>query len=126
MKREIPLYTLEGVKDAKVTPYYFNTEDGLGLSMLRFQRGEPKESVMIIHGLTTSTDMFIMPEHYNLVSYLLDHGYVDVWCFDFRMSNRYSYNLFKHRYTHRRHRAVRLPAGHRRSCATRSATTRST
>ncbi len=99
MKREIPLYTLEGVKDAKVTPYYFNTEDGLGLSMLRFQRGESKESVMIIHGLTTSTDMFIMPEHYNLVSYLLDNGYGDVWCFDFRMSNRHSYNLFKHRYT---------------------------
>ncbi len=99
MTREIPLYTLEGVKDAKVTPYYFNTEDGLGLSMLRFQRGEAKESVMVIHGLTTSTDMFIMPEHYNLVSYLLDNGYGDVWCFDFRMSNRHSYNLFKHRYT---------------------------
>lgn len=99
MDREIPLYTLEGVKDAKITPYYFNTEDGLGLSMLRFQRGEAGESVMIIHGLTTSTDMFIMPEHYNLVSYLLDHGYGDVWCLDFRMSNRHSYNLFKHRYT---------------------------
>ncbi|HEX2052409.1 MAG TPA: alpha/beta fold hydrolase [Actinomycetota bacterium] len=99
MNREIPLYTLEGVKDAKITPYYFNTEDGLGLSMLRFQRGEASESVMIIHGLTTSTDMFIMPEHYNLVSYLLDHGYGDVWCLDFRMSNRHSYNLFKHRYT---------------------------
>ncbi len=99
MKREIPLYTLEGVSDARVTPYYFNTEDGLGLSMLRFQRGESSESVMIVHGLTTSTDMFIMPEHKNLVSYLLDHGYGDVWCLDFRMSNRHSYNLFKHRYT---------------------------
>jgi cholesterol oxidase len=42
--------------------------------------------------------MFIMPEHENLVSYLLDHGF-DVWCMDFRMSNRFSYNLFKHRYT---------------------------
>jgi cholesterol oxidase len=69
--------------------------------MLRFRRGagEAGEAVLIIHGLTTSTDMFIMPEHYNLVSYLLDNGYTDVWCLDFRMSNRHSYNLFKHRYT---------------------------
>jgi cholesterol oxidase len=37
--------------------------------------------------------MFIQPEHYNLVSYLLDHGFTDVWTLDFRMSNRYSYNL---------------------------------
>ncbi len=25
---------------------------------------------MVVHGLTTSTDMFIMPEHENLVSHL--------------------------------------------------------
>ncbi|MGH8900079.1 MAG: alpha/beta fold hydrolase [Egibacteraceae bacterium] len=98
MKREIPLYTLEGVKDAKISTHYFATEDKLGLSMLRFQREEAGEAILIIHGLTTSTDMFIMPEHYNLVSYLLDHGFTDVWCLDFRMSNRHSYNLFKTRY----------------------------
>jgi cholesterol oxidase len=102
VNREIALYTLEGVRDATVSTHYFSTEDKLGLSMLRFQRGEPGaagEAVLIIHGLTTSTDMFIMPEHYNLVSYLLDNGYGDVWCLDFRMSNRHPYNLFKHRYT---------------------------
>lgn len=98
MHREIPLYTLEGVKDARVTPYFFHTEDMLGLSLLRFSRGVAGEAVLIIHGLTTSTDMFIMPEHENLVTYLLDHGFSDVWCLDFRMSNRYSYNLFKTRY----------------------------
>jgi cholesterol oxidase len=43
--------------------------------------------------------MFIMPEHYNLVSYLLDNGFTDVWSLDFRMSNRHSYNLFRHRMT---------------------------
>lgn len=96
--REIPLYTLAGVPDARVTPYFFSTEDKIGLSMLRFQRGEAGESILIIHGLTTSTDMFIMPEHENLVTYLLDNGYNDVWCLDFRMSNRHSYNLFKTRY----------------------------
>jgi cholesterol oxidase len=97
--REIPLYTLDGVPDADVRTYYFPTEDGLGLSLMRFSRGtRATESVLVIHGLTTSTDMFIMPEHRNLVTYLLDNGYSDVWCIDFRMSNRYSYNLFKHRY----------------------------
>jgi len=102
MTREIPLYTLEGVIDCEVTTHYFSTDDGLGLSMLRFNRdpkNEAGDSVMIVHGLTTSTDMFIMPEHYNLVSYLLDNGYTDVWCLDMRMSNRHSYNLFPHRYS---------------------------
>jgi predicted alpha/beta hydrolase len=54
--------------------------------------------VLIIHGLTTSSDMFIMPEHCNLVQYLLDHGFTDVWTLDFRMSNRFQYNLHRHRY----------------------------
>ena len=36
---------------------------------------------------------------YNLVKYLHDHKFKDVWCLDFRMSNRYSYNLSPHRYT---------------------------
>src|SRR3984893_6715639 len=93
MKREIPLYTLKGVKDAEVTTHWFTTADGLGLSLLRFCRKPAKDVVVIIHGLTTSSDMFIQPEHYNLVSYLLDHGFTDVWTLDFRMSNRYSYNL---------------------------------
>ena len=99
MEREIPLYTLEGVKDAEVTTHYISTGDQLGISALRFQRGEATEAVLLVHGLTTSSDMFIMPEHYNLVSYLLDHGFGDVWCLDYRMSNRHPYNLFKHRYT---------------------------
>lgn len=99
VQREIPLYTLDGVTDAEVSTHYVYTEDKLGLSALRFQRGEAGEAVLIIHGLTSSTDIFIMPEHYNLVSYLLDHGYRDVWCLDSRMSNRHSYNLLKHRFT---------------------------
>lgn len=99
MEREIPLFTLEGVKDAAITPVHFTTEDKISLSMLRFKRGDAGEAILIIHGLTTSSDMFIQPEHYNLVSYLLDRGFSDVWCLDYRMSNRHSYNLFKHRYT---------------------------
>ncbi|HEV7669198.1 MAG TPA: alpha/beta fold hydrolase [Thermoanaerobaculia bacterium] len=98
MAREIPLFTLDGVKDADVTTHYITTEDMLGLSAFRFLRKECDDVVVIIHGLTTSTDMFIMPEHYNLVSYLLDHGLTDVWSFDFRMSFRHIYNLKRHRF----------------------------
>jgi cholesterol oxidase len=97
---EIPLYTLDGVPNADVSTHGFATGDGLGLSLLRFSRGtRATESVLVIHGLTTSSDMFIMPEHENLVTYLLDHGYRDVWTLDYRMSNRHPYNLLKHRYT---------------------------
>jgi lysosomal acid lipase/cholesteryl ester hydrolase len=97
--REIPLFTLEGVRDAEVSTHWFHTEDGLGLSLLRFQRGAAEDAVLITHGLTTSTDMFIMPEHDNLVTHLLDQGYGDVWCLDTRLSSRHPYNLFKHRWT---------------------------
>ncbi len=99
MEREIPLYTTEGVKNAEITTHSFSTEDKLGLSLQRFKRDDCEDIVVIIHGLTTSTDMYIMPEHYNLVSYLLDHDFSDVWCFDFRMSNRYSYNLIPGKYS---------------------------
>ncbi|MEX2283041.1 MAG: alpha/beta fold hydrolase [Gemmatimonadota bacterium] len=98
-EREIPLYTLEGVRDADVSVHPFSTEDKLGLGLHRFTRGESDDIVLIIHGLTTSMDMFIMPEHTNLVSYLLDNGFSDVWCLDFRMSNRFNYNLAPHRFT---------------------------
>jgi len=98
MEREIALYTLEGVKNADISTHYFTTEDKLGLSLLRFHRQDCDDVVLLIHGLTASSDMFIMPEHYNLVQYLLDNGFSDVWTLDFRMSNRYSYNLTRHRY----------------------------
>jgi lysosomal acid lipase/cholesteryl ester hydrolase len=99
MPFQIPLYTLEGVPNADVSTHYLATEDKLGLSMLRFKRAPTQDIVLIIHGLTTSSDMFIMPEHNNLVRYLLDHGYGDVWCLDYRMSNRHPYNLLAKHYS---------------------------
>ena len=98
MDREIPQFTLDGVHDAEVSTHYFNTADGLGLSLLRFNRDADGDAVLVIPGLTTSTDMFIMPEHDNLVSCLLDAGF-DVWCLDNRTSNRHSYNLAYNRFT---------------------------
>jgi cholesterol oxidase len=92
--RQIPLFTLRGVKNAEISTHYISTQDHLGLSMFRFTRIPCKDVVVLLHGLTTSSDMFIMPEHYNIVNYLLDHGYTDVWSFDWRGSMRYSYDLF--------------------------------
>ncbi|MGR8933057.1 MAG: alpha/beta fold hydrolase [Gammaproteobacteria bacterium] len=97
-EREIPLYTAEGVKDAEITTYAFSTSDRLGLSLQRFRRAPCRDVVVLIPGLTASSDMFIMPEHYNLVSYLLDHGFTDVWTMDGRISSRFAYNLHRHRY----------------------------
>jgi pimeloyl-ACP methyl ester carboxylesterase len=99
MEREIALYTLEGVEDAEITTHWFSTEDKLGLSMLRFLHEPSDDVVLVVHGLTTSSDMFVMPEHENLVSFLHRHGFGDVWTLDFRMSNRFSYNLTRHAYT---------------------------
>ncbi len=97
-EREIPLYTMEGISDAVITTHPFETGDKLGLSLLRYQRSESDDVVVILHGLTTSSDMFIMPEHYNLVQFLLNNKYEDVWTLDYRMSNRHSYNLQRNRY----------------------------
>lgn len=97
--RQIPLFTLDGVHDADISTHYITTGDLLGLSAFRFLRKECDDVVLLIHGLTTSTDMFVMPEHYNIVNYLLDHRYTDVWSLDFRMSNRHSYNMRRHTYT---------------------------
>ncbi|MDE0034798.1 MAG: alpha/beta fold hydrolase [Deltaproteobacteria bacterium] len=99
MQRDIALYTLAGVPNARITIHPLNTEDNLGLSLTRFWRADCDDIVVIIHGLTTSSDMFIMPEHKNLVVWLHERGFSDVFTFDFRMSNRYSYNLRPHRYT---------------------------
>ena len=97
-EREIPLFTTEGVSGAEISHHPFTTGDKIGLSMTRFQRAPSDDVVLLIHGLTTSTDMFIMPEHRNLVQYLLDNQFGDVWSLDFRMSNRFSYNLEKTRF----------------------------
>jgi lysosomal acid lipase/cholesteryl ester hydrolase len=95
----IPRFTLDGVTDADVSVHPFSTGDGLGLSMTRFRRYDSDDVVLVVHGLTASSDMFIMPEHENLVSFLLDNGFGEVWTLDNRMSNRFPYNRAKHRFT---------------------------
>ncbi len=97
-EREIPLYTTDGVPNAEITTHNYTTGDKLGQSLLRFRHADSDDVIVIIHGLTTSSDMFIMPEHRNLVRYLHDEGWGDVWTMDCRMSNRHSYNLHRNRY----------------------------
>jgi hypothetical protein len=55
--------------------------------------------VLLVHGLTSSSDIFIMPEHRNLATYLLDHGFGDVWTVNLRISNRFPYNMEPNRFT---------------------------
>jgi cholesterol oxidase len=99
MQRHVARFTLEGVKDAEVSTHPYTTEDALGLELRRFHRADCDDVVLLVHGLTSSSDMFIMPEHHNLVSFLLDAGFTDVWTSDFRMSNRFPYDTETHRYT---------------------------
>jgi cholesterol oxidase len=99
MTRDIALYTLDGVPNARITNHPVSTKDKLGLNLLRFWQADCDDVVVIMHGLTTSSDMFIMPEHKNLVVWLHEQGFGDVFTFDFRMSNRFNYNLRPHRYS---------------------------
>lgn len=99
MRSRIPRYTLEGVSGAEISVHPFVTEDGLGLQLTRFRTTESDDVVLLVHGLTQSSDMFIMPEHRNLVSFLHASGFGDVWTVDLRMSNRFPYNTETGRHT---------------------------
>ncbi|WP_239137754.1 alpha/beta hydrolase [Sphaerisporangium rufum] len=84
---------------AEVSVHPFSTGDELGLTLTRFRGGECDDVVLLVHGLTSSSDMFVMPEHRNLVTHLLENGFGDVWALDFRMSNRFPYNMETRRHT---------------------------
>jgi cholesterol oxidase len=98
-QRRYPKFTTEGVTGADISVHPFSTADGLGLQLTRFSRAAGDDVVLIVHGLTSSSDMFIMPEHRNLVQTLLDQGFGDVWTLDYRGSCRFPYNLARTRYT---------------------------
>lgn len=98
-KRQIPKFTNQGVRGARISVHPFSSTDGLGLQLTRFQRSECEDVVLVVHGLTSSSDMFIMPEHENFVQHLLDQGFGDVWTLDYRGSCRFAYNLQRSRYS---------------------------
>jgi cholesterol oxidase len=93
------LYSLEGVSDATIDTFYYTTKDQISLSMFRFQKANRRPdspAALLVHCHSLSTDQFIMPEHYNIVRYLHDHGYEDVWSVDLRNSNRHPYDVWAH------------------------------
>jgi pimeloyl-ACP methyl ester carboxylesterase len=99
MEHRIPRFALEGVTEAEISVHRFWTEDELGLTLTRFRRDECDDVVLLVHGLTSSSDIFVMPEIRNMASYLLDHGFGDVWALDFRMSGHFPYPVETRRHT---------------------------
>ena len=93
-----PMNTTQGVAMGEKTLHPIDTQDGLTISLQRFKTKETRNVVLLLHGLTTSTDMYIMPEQQNFVNYLHSNGFTDVWSLDWRGSGRFTYNLMPHRY----------------------------
>lgn len=81
-----------GVRDASVSEHALATSDGLTLRLTRFLRRPCGQAVILTHGLTSSRSMFTMAEHVNIVAYLLDEGFTDVWILDWRGSSDLPYN----------------------------------
>ena len=76
------------VEDAQLQNIPLTAADGMELGLTRVVRGdEPRPAVLLTHGLTASTDMFVLPETRNLVDVLLDAGF-EPWLFDWRGSCR--------------------------------------
>lgn len=78
----------------------FTTSDGTRLSLCRISPHDDSDRpvVLLLHGLTASADMFVLPEIRNLVEVLLDAGY-EPWLLDWRGSCRLPYNEGRERYT---------------------------
>src|SRR6266511_3139835 len=92
-----PLYVRAG--DARIDEIPLTAADGTRLALTRIRADErPRPAVLLLHGHTTSSDMFVLPETRNLVDVLLDHGY-EAWMLDWRGSCRLPYNESAARYT---------------------------
>lgn len=77
----------------------FQVTDGTELGLCRVTvDGQSRTPVLLVHGLTSSSDMFTLPETRNLVAVLLDEGY-EPWLLDWRGSCRLPYNESGARYS---------------------------
>ena len=85
---------------AQIDQFPLRVSDGTRLELSRVTRGEPdRPVVLLLHGHTASSDMFLLPETRNLVEVLLDAGY-EPWLLDWRGSCRLPYNERGPRYTY--------------------------
>jgi alpha-beta hydrolase superfamily lysophospholipase len=75
--------------------------DGTRLGLTRVHGDLPPDApaVLLLHGHTASSEMFLLPEIRNLVDALLDGGY-EPWLLDWRGSCRLPYNEGRTRYTY--------------------------
>lgn len=65
--------------------YFFHTDDGVELRLLRYRGGE-KGPVILSHCIGVSSHMFSLPTiETNLLEYMYENGY-DVWLLDHRLS----------------------------------------
>jgi alpha-beta hydrolase superfamily lysophospholipase len=83
---------------AVIEPVPFTTSDGTDLGLVRITRHTGRPAVLLIHGLTVSSEMFALSEIRNLVDVLLDAGY-EPWLLDWRGSCKLPYNEGRVRYT---------------------------
>src|SRR5215213_6877537 len=80
------------LNDATVEEHSLVAADGVRLGLTHIARpGQTKGAVILSHGLSVSTDTFVLPEVRNLVEVLLAAGY-DPWLFDWRGSCRLPHN----------------------------------
>ncbi|MEU0055751.1 alpha/beta fold hydrolase [Streptomyces sp. NPDC006334] len=88
---------------ARVEEIPFHAPDGVRLGLTRIGDGRAgdtdRPAVLLLHGHTASSDMFLLPETRNLVDALLDDGY-EPWLLDWRGSCRLPYNETGQRYTY--------------------------
>lgn len=87
------LGTTIGVPFAHYELHSVETKDKIYIELQRFYQKKSKKIILLVHGLTLSTDMFVMPEIVNLVSFLHQNNFDDIWSLDWRGSNRFKYNL---------------------------------
>lgn len=95
-----PLYAHPG--GISLEPVPLVASDGVRLGLTRATHdGSPPggPAVLLLHGHTASSEMFVLPEIRNLVATLLDAGY-DPWLLDWRGSCRLPYNEGRTRYTY--------------------------
>lgn len=89
---------------ARVEEIPFHAGDGVRLGLTRIDPGDraaahDRPAVLLLHGHTASSDMFLLPETRNLVDALLDEGH-EPWLLDWRGSCRLPYNETGRRYTY--------------------------
>ncbi len=87
--RQNTTYDLYSNPEIDFSEYVIQTEDGLSLKLQRFTKTGNSDSVLLLHGLSSSSNMFTAPEWHNLPYYLLNNGYGDVWVLDWRASYHY-------------------------------------